>query len=135
MDMMASDGKKICDVKTFWGEKLTDFHHRMLALYDSEIETLDDFAWFSKRKKRNGQQEKFHFKPIKSSASFAVVFFWYVNDFDDLDECVSWRINPNAFAIRKSAWDALAGFDSEIENPTLQALDFGYNFLKMYNTI
>jgi hypothetical protein len=22
---------------------------------------------------------------------FAVVFFWYVNDFDDLDECVSWR--------------------------------------------
>ena len=61
---------------------------------------------------------------------FAVVFFWYVNDFDDLDECVSWRINPNAFAIRKSAWDALHGFDVEIENPTLQALDFGYNFLK-----
>lgn len=61
---------------------------------------------------------------------FAVVFFWYVNDFDGLDECVSWRINPNAFAIRKSAWDALHGFDAEIENPTLQALDFGYNFLK-----
>lgn len=61
---------------------------------------------------------------------FAVVFFWYVNDFDDLDECVSWRVNPNAFAIRKSAWDALNGFDVEIKNPTLQALDFGYNFLK-----
>lgn len=61
---------------------------------------------------------------------FAVVFFWYVNDFDGLDECVSWRINPNAFAIRKSAWDALKGFDVEITNPTLQALDFGYNFLK-----
>ena len=61
---------------------------------------------------------------------FAVVFFWYVNDFDALDECVSWRINPNAFAIRKSAWDALKGFDAEITNPTLQALDFGYNFIK-----
>ncbi len=35
---------------------------------------------------------------------FSVVFFWYVNDFDDLDECVSWRINPNSFAIRKSVW-------------------------------
>jgi hypothetical protein len=56
---------------------------------------------------------------------FAVVFFWYINDFDDLDECVSWRINPNAFAIRKSVWDNLNGFDPEIENPTLQALDFG----------
>jgi len=61
---------------------------------------------------------------------FAVVFFWYVNDFDGLDECVSWRVNPNAFAIRKSAWDALKGFDPEIKNPTLQAFDFGYNFLK-----
>lgn len=61
---------------------------------------------------------------------FAVVFFWYVNDFDDLDECVSWRINPNSFAIRKSVWDALNGFDKEIKNPTVQALDFGYNFLK-----
>jgi GT2 family glycosyltransferase len=61
---------------------------------------------------------------------FAVVFFWYVNDFDALDECVSWRINPYAFAVRKSAWEALNGFDAEIKNPTLQALDFGYNFLK-----
>jgi glycosyltransferase involved in cell wall biosynthesis len=61
---------------------------------------------------------------------FAVVFFWYVKDFDHLDECVSWRINPNSFAIRKSAWNSLNGFDTEIENPTLQALDFGYNFLR-----
>ncbi|MFD2909773.1 glycosyltransferase family 2 protein [Flavobacterium ardleyense] len=61
---------------------------------------------------------------------FAVVYFWYVNDFDNLDECVSWRVNPKAFAIRKTAWDALNGFDLEILNPSLQALDFGYNFLK-----
>ena len=31
-----------------------------------------------------------------------VVFFWYVNDFDNLDECISWRLNPNSFAVRKS---------------------------------
>ena len=33
------------------------------------------------------------------------VFFWYLNDFDGLDQCVSWRINPNAFVIRKSVCD------------------------------
>lgn len=61
---------------------------------------------------------------------FAVVFSFYVNDFDNLEECVSWRINPNAFAVRMSVWNDLNGFDEDFENPTLQALDFGYNFLK-----
>lgn len=57
IDMMNSDGKKLCDINTFWGEKLTDFHHRMLSLYDSEIETFDDFEWFSKQNKRNGPHQ------------------------------------------------------------------------------
>lgn len=58
------------------------------------------------------------------------VFFWYINDFDDLNECVSWRINPNAFAVRKSVWKTLKGFDQEYENPQLQAFDFGYNAVR-----
>jgi hypothetical protein len=24
------------------------------------------------------------------------VFFWYLNDFEGVDQCVSWRVNPNA---------------------------------------
>lgn len=59
-----------------------------------------------------------------------IVFFWYVNDFDNLDECVSWRLNPNHFAIRKSVWEKLGGFDKEYENKQLQALDFAYNALR-----
>ncbi|WP_395065210.1 glycosyltransferase family 2 protein [Flavobacterium sp.] len=59
-----------------------------------------------------------------------VVFFWYVNDFDNLDNCVSWRINPNAFAVRKTVWEQLNGFDPEIKNLQLQALDFGYNAVR-----
>nr|WP_315223118.1 glycosyltransferase [uncultured Flavobacterium sp.] len=58
------------------------------------------------------------------------VFFWYINDFDHLDECVSWRINPNQFAIRKSVWETLGGFDPEYQNLQMQALDFGYNALR-----
>lgn len=56
-------------------------------------------------------------------------FFWYINDFDDLNECVSWRVNPNAFAVRKSVWEAVGGFDYEYKNVQMQGLDFGYNAL------
>lgn len=54
------------------------------------------------------------------------VFYWYLNDFDDLEECVSWRINPNAFAVRKSVWEQTEGFDTDFENPQMQALNFGF---------
>jgi len=59
-----------------------------------------------------------------------IVFFWYVNDFDHLDQCVSWRLNPNQFAIRKSVWEQLGGFDSSYQNKHLQAFDFAYNALR-----
>jgi glycosyltransferase involved in cell wall biosynthesis len=54
------------------------------------------------------------------------VFFWYLNDFDNLNECISWRINPNHFAVRKSVWDHTKGFDSDFESPQMQALDYGF---------
>lgn len=59
-----------------------------------------------------------------------IVFFWYVNDYDNLDESVSWRLNPNHFAIRKSVWEQLGGFDNEYKNKQLQAFDFAYNALR-----
>jgi glycosyltransferase involved in cell wall biosynthesis len=58
------------------------------------------------------------------------VFFNFINDFDNLDECLSWRINPNQFAVRKSVWVTLKGFDSDYQNVQIQALDFGYNALR-----
>jgi glycosyltransferase involved in cell wall biosynthesis len=58
------------------------------------------------------------------------VLFWYINDFDGLDQCVSWRINPNQFAIRKTAWEILGGFDTDYENIQIQAFDFGFNALR-----
>lgn len=57
------------------------------------------------------------------------VFYWYVNDFDNLDQCVSWRLNPYLFAVRKSVWELLGGFDKEYRNPEIAALDFAYNAL------
>lgn len=58
------------------------------------------------------------------------VLFWYINDFDGLDVCVSWRINPSQFAVRKSVWETMQGFDSDYEHPHMQAFDFGYNALR-----
>ncbi|MDR7208943.1 glycosyltransferase family 2 protein [Flavobacterium piscis] len=63
------------------------------------------------------------------------VFFIFINDFDNLDECLSWRINPNQFAVRKSVWETLKGFDTEYKNVQLQALDFGYNALRNSSAI
>ncbi|MDD3723046.1 MAG: glycosyltransferase family A protein, partial [Lutibacter sp.] len=62
-------------------------------------------------------------------------FFWYLNDFDRLDECVSWRVNHNAFAVRKSVWEALNGFDTVYENKQMQALDFGYNAIRVSGAV
>lgn len=58
------------------------------------------------------------------------VLFWYINDFEGLDEAVSWRINPNHFAVRKAAWESLGGFDTDYESLQMSALDFGYNALR-----
>lgn len=58
------------------------------------------------------------------------VFFWFINDFENLDECISWRLNPNHFAVRKSVWDFLGGFDTDFENIKLSALDFAFNAVR-----
>ena len=63
------------------------------------------------------------------------VLFWYINDFENLDQCVSWRINPNQFAIRKSVWETLNGFDSDYQSLQMQAFDFGYNALRTQGAI
>jgi glycosyltransferase involved in cell wall biosynthesis len=63
------------------------------------------------------------------------VFFWYINDFEGLDECVSWRINPHQFAIRKTAWDLLGGFDRDYKNIFLAAFQLGFNALRYQGVV
>lgn len=62
-------------------------------------------------------------------------FFWYGNDFDDLDYCVSWRLNPNQFAIRKDVWESLGGFDPDYSNIITAALDFAFNGMRYQGAV
>jgi len=55
--------------------------------------------------------------------------FWYINDFENLDVCVNWRINPNLFAVRKSVWETIGGFQTDYVSTQMMALDYGYNGL------
>lgn len=64
-----------------------------------------------------------------------VVFFWYAKDFDNLNKSVSWRINPNAFAIRKQVWETFGGFDLDYESLQMSALDFGFNTLRYQGAV
>lgn len=65
----------------------------------------------------------------------SVVYFWYASDFNNLDKCVSWRVNPNQFAVRKDAWETLGGFDSDYISTQTAALDFGFNGLRYQGAI
>lgn len=58
------------------------------------------------------------------------IFFWYVKDFDGLDQCGSWRVNPFQFAVRKKVWEFMGGFDTDYQSPIAQALHFGFNALR-----
>ncbi len=76
------------------------------------------------------------YKNVFSEIAYqTVTFFWFSNDFDDVDECISWRINPNHFAVRKSVWDTLKGFDNEYESPVMQAFDFGLTSLRYQGAV
>ncbi|MES2559933.1 MAG: glycosyltransferase [Bacteroidota bacterium] len=58
------------------------------------------------------------------------IAWWYTNDFDTLDECLSWRINPYQFVIRKNVWDLFKGFDNTYQSSEMKALSLGYDLIR-----
>jgi glycosyltransferase involved in cell wall biosynthesis len=58
------------------------------------------------------------------------VSWWYVKDFDNLDECVSWRMNSFAFVMRKEIWDHFGGFDSNYESDIMKGLALGFDLIR-----
>lgn len=59
----------------------------------------------------------------------SAIYWWFINDFKNLDKSISWRLNINAFAIREKVWNQLNGIDFDYESPIVSGLEFGYNFI------
>jgi glycosyltransferase involved in cell wall biosynthesis len=59
-------------------------------------------------------------------------FYWFASDLENLKETVSWRINPYQFAVRKTIWEQLNGFDADYENKVMAAFDLGFNLLRYW---
>lgn len=57
-------------------------------------------------------------------------FWWYLNDFENIDPAISWRLNPEAFVVRKSVWEHLGGFDDKYEGAAIKGLDLAYHMLR-----
>lgn len=49
VDFNTSEGKKFINIKTLWGERFIDFHHRILNIFSPEIRTFDISNWLNKR--------------------------------------------------------------------------------------
>ncbi len=110
-------------------EYLTTSGETILYVGDPDFKKLDELAsgygdiWHSSLDQ--GYRDAFMDIVYQST-----VWFWYINDFENLDECVSWRINPNGFAVRKSVWQFFGGFDNQFDGIQMQALDFGFSGLR-----
>ncbi|SEP54934.1 glycosyltransferase family 2 protein [Flavobacterium urocaniciphilum] len=61
---------------------------------------------------------------------FAATFNFLSHDFPNLKQCVSWRINPEAFAVRKSVWERLDNWDIDFKTEEMRAINFGFNAVK-----
>ncbi|MDO3695134.1 glycosyltransferase [Wenyingzhuangia sp. chi5] len=58
------------------------------------------------------------------------VYWWFLNDIKNQDNCVCWRVNVNAFVVRETVWNQINGLDSQYESSIMSGLDFGYNLLR-----
>lgn len=58
------------------------------------------------------------------------VFWWFLNDFENVKSCINWRVNYDGFVIRESIWNKLKGIDIQYDSKYMSGLDLGYNLLR-----
>ena len=111
-------------------EHTTSDGHVLLYIGTPNLKKLDKLA--------NGYGDLWHssldqgFKNAFQDVIYqTAVYWWYLNDFDNLDESISWRVNPDEFVVRKEVWENnLKGFDNNYQENFIKGLDIGYNLLR-----
>lgn len=104
------------------GQKLLYIGNPNMSMLD-ELSTGQGDCWHSSFEQ--GYKNAFQELSYQTHVSW-----WYINDFDNLDTCISWRINPHAFVVRKYIWDLFGGFDSEFKSDEMRGLSFGYAMIR-----
>lgn len=56
-------------------------------------------------------------------------YYWFLNDFENVDQCVNWRININEFAVRASIWESHCEIDDYYKDDLTKGLDLGFSLL------
>ncbi|MCF6279724.1 MAG: glycosyltransferase [Flavobacteriaceae bacterium] len=111
-------------------EYRTPNDRKLLYFGNPNLEILDELA--------NGYGDLWHSsldQGFKNSFQDIIyqtaVYWWYLNDFNNLDQCISWRVNSNEFVVRKDVWENnLKGFDNNYNGEFIKGLDIGYNLLR-----
>lgn len=80
IDFNSSGGRRMCDLKTFWGENLVDFHHFFLQkVFPIMKNRVVDISEWLQRK--GGSPDKYYFSVLSLSVCHAV----YFDDYDLLE--------------------------------------------------
>ncbi|MDO8659313.1 MAG: hypothetical protein Q7K54_01805 [Candidatus Parcubacteria bacterium] len=73
IDFNKSNGKKLHEVKTTWGESLVDFHHRLFTTHDiNDIHFLDEKDW--NKESGNEKPDQFYLKFFLLNTCFGILF-------------------------------------------------------------
>jgi len=79
IDFKDAEKKKMCELKTLWGENLVDFHHFLMKKMFPEMDgRVEDISGWVKR--NGGMPKNYYFKILSFAICHAVLF----DDFDSL---------------------------------------------------
>jgi len=58
------------------------------------------------------------------------IAWWYVEDFNGVESCINWRVDPTGFVIRKQTWEHFGGFSGSYSSVSMTALALGYDMIR-----
>lgn len=82
IDFQASDGKKLSEVGTLWGQPLVDFHKEIFLFWNKknrEVEFFDASQWFSEN---GGKAEKYYESFLRNFLKHGIWFENFVLEFE-----------------------------------------------------
>ncbi|MFM7901936.1 MAG: glycosyltransferase family 2 protein, partial [Bacteroidota bacterium] len=58
------------------------------------------------------------------------IAWWYVEDFQGVDSCINWRVDPTGFVVRKKVWEHFGSFNLSYQSDIMRAFSLGYDMIK-----